>query len=222
MSGRRYHAVLLDAFGTLIHVDDPFRRLQSAVRQRLGVEVTLASATAAFTEEIGYYADHCHEGRDAGSLASLRADCAAVVLRTLEIDHDPHDAVRLLIDSIRFRAYDDAPPTLGALEAAGIAIAVVSNADYTLPSMLREAGISPKHVFSSAATGASKPDPAIFRTALHAVGVAPDRALHVGDTPAADGDGAAAAGIDVRILDRGGDGGGGTIRSLTEILELVA
>ncbi len=57
------------------------------------------------------------------------------------------------------------------------------------------------------------------------MGVAADRALHVGDTPAADAVGAAAAGVDVRIIDREGAYAAeraDTIASLTEILELIA
>jgi putative hydrolase of the HAD superfamily len=96
----------------------------------------------------------------------------------------------------------------------------VSNWDCTLSDVLAEAGIAIPTVVDSATAGAPKPDPRIFHEALARLGVEPSRALHVGDTPEADGDGARAAGIDVRLIDRGG-GGGGAIHSLTDILELV-
>ena len=73
-------------------------------------------------------------------------------------------------------------------------------------------------VVTSAATGASKPDPAPFRVALERLELAPGQALHVGDTPEADGDGAREAGIDVRIIDREG-GRPGTIARLTEVAD---
>ena len=222
MSARRYDAVLLDAFGTLLDLDDPVGRLQRAVAERLGRQVPREAARRAFAAEVDYYAGRCHEGRDPATLAALRTACAAVVLDELGIEHDPADAVVLLGDSIRYRAFDDVRPALAGLERAGVAVAVVSNADCSLPDMLRAAGLGLERVFSSAVTGFSKPDPGIFRAALRALGVPAGRALHVGDTPAADGKGARAAGVDVRIIDRSGAAGGpDTIASLTEILELV-
>jgi putative hydrolase of the HAD superfamily len=56
-------------------------------------------------------------------------------------------------------------------------------------------------VIDSAAVGVAKPDPAIFRIALEATGVAPERVLHIGDTVGADVDGALAAGIRPLHLD---------------------
>ena len=212
---------MLDAFGTLLDLDDPVGRLQRGLRDRMGVDVSEEAAARAFVAEVSYYADHCHEGRDPGSLDSLRVECAAIVLRELNVDGDPRSALNLLGDTIRYRAFEDVAPTLVGLRRAGVPAAIVSNADYTLPEMVASAGVWVEHVFSSAATGSSKPDPRIFEIALDALGVGADAALHVGDTPDADGAGAAAAGVDVRIIDRAGAGRAGTIASLTEILELI-
>ena len=217
---RMYEAVLLDAFGTLIHVDRPAERLQAAVRARLHRDVDLDTSAAAFAAEAGYYAQHCHEAADAAGLADLHRRCAAVVLDRLGIDRDPGEAVALLGDSIAFAAYPDAGPALRGLRAAGVRLAVVSNADHTLPSMLGQAGLAFEHVFDSASCRSSKPDPGIFRQALAALGVDASQALHVGDTPEADGAGARAAGVDVRIIDRSG-AAPGTIASLTDVLDLV-
>ena len=63
--------------------------------------------------------------------------------------------------------------------------------------------------------GARKPDPAIFAAALELAGAPPDEALHVGDTPEEDVDGARAAGIRPLLIDR--EGTGGDISSLEEI-----
>jgi putative hydrolase of the HAD superfamily len=218
----RYDAVLLDAFGTLIDIDRPYARLQASVRRHLGAEVALADAERAFRAEMTYYADHCHEGADARALAALRARCAAIVLAELGIDADPAVAVTLLIDAIAFRPYDDVAPLLAGLAAAGVGAAVVSNWDCSLPETLAAAGIEVGHVVASGSSGSSKPDPAIFRAALDALGVEPGSALHVGDTEETDGVGARAAGIDVRIIDRGGGAGGAdTISALTDVLDLL-
>jgi FMN phosphatase YigB (HAD superfamily) len=218
----RYEAVLLDAYGTLIELDEPYRRLQRSVGRHLGVEITLADAERASRAETAYYAAHCHLGADAASLADLRVRCAAVVLAALGIEADPAVAATLLIDAIAFRAYDDVAPLLAGLAEAGVAVAVVSNWDCSLPEALAATGIEVGHVVASASSGWSKPDPGIFVVALDALGVAPGRALHVGDTEETDGVGARAAGIDVRIVDRGGAAAGAdTISALTDVLDLL-
>ena len=99
---------------------------------------------------------------------------------------------------------------LRALQATGVALAIVSNSDGTLEGRLRNEGICQvgpgtgvpmSIVIDSAAVGVAKPDPAIFTLALDACGVAPERALHIGDTVGADIDGALAAGVRPLHLD---------------------
>jgi putative hydrolase of the HAD superfamily len=93
---------------------------------------------------------------------------------------------------------------LAALAATGVTLAIVSNSDGTLEDRLRAegicqvgpgAGVPMAIVIDSDAVGVAKPDPGIFRVALDATGVAPERALHIGDTVGADVDGALAAGV---------------------------
>jgi HAD superfamily hydrolase (TIGR01549 family) len=79
------------------------------------------------------------------------------------------------------------------LEARGLALCVVSNWDCGLPEQLARLGLR-LPVVTSAEAGAAKPDPAVFRLALERLGVAPERALHVGDSPS-DERGAAEAGM---------------------------
>ena len=217
----RYDAVLLDAFGTLIGLDDPFGRLRAAARSRLGADVSQEDAERAMLAEVAYYEVHCHQAADAESLHDLRLACAAIVRDELRLDITPEHALEALAEAIVFHAYDDVQPTLKALAEADVAIAVVSNWDCSLPDTLHTVGIEIAVVVDSATSGSAKPDPAIFRRALGLLGVAPDRALHVGDLHATDGEGARAAGVDVRILDRSGVSGNGTIASLTEIVPLV-
>lgn len=99
---------------------------------------------------------------------------------------------------------------LAAVAATGVRLAVVSNADGTVEAQLREdgicqvgpgAGVPVGIVLDSGVVGVAKPDPAIFRLALDALGVAPEHTLHVGDTPAADVAGARAAGIHPVLVD---------------------
>jgi HAD superfamily hydrolase (TIGR01509 family) len=98
-----------------------------------------------------------------------------------------------------------APGTAEALDrlrAAGLRLGVVSNSDGRVEEALTAAGIRDRFdlVLDSALVGVEKPDPAIFRAALTALGVAPGEALYVGDLYDVDVVGARAAGIDAVLL----------------------
>jgi putative hydrolase of the HAD superfamily len=216
----RYQAVLFDAFGTLFELDDPFGRLHRGVRDRLGVDRDEADVHAAFLAEASYFAAHCHEAVDAAALHALNEHCAGIVVERLELPVTAEQALDTLGDSIAYRVFDDVAPTLDELDRRGVRAAVVSNWDYSLKQVLARLGLVFEVVVTSAATGASKPDPAPFRVALEGLGIGAGQALHVGDTPEADGDGARDAGIDVRIIDREG-GRPGAITRLTEVVELL-
>jgi putative hydrolase of the HAD superfamily len=217
-----YRAVLLDAYGTLVELDDPFERLRAAVARHLGTEIDAATAELAFRREMRVYSDGCHVAADAESLAAFRAECARVLLAELAIDAEPEAAERVLSDAVAFRLLPGAEQLFAGLADAGVPAAVVSNWDYSLRRTLSGLGIDPDAVVTCGETGVRKPDRRIFEEALGRLGVAPEDALHVGDSPDTDGAGATAAGIDVRILDRTGERAGpDTIAALTDVLELL-
>jgi len=103
-----------------------------------------------------------------------------------------------------------ATDALRALDALDVRIAIVTNSGGYAEDLLCELGICqvgpgplPRvaAVFDSAIVGYEKPDPRIFEHALDHLGVGPDVAIHVGDTPAADVAGAVAAGIRPVLVD---------------------
>jgi putative hydrolase of the HAD superfamily len=204
---RRPRAVLLDAMGTLLRLEDPAPRLRAALAARLGVDVGAEAAAAAIGAEIAFYRAHLHLGRDAESLAALRARCAEEMRPAL-----PRAAARApgeeltaaLLDALAFTAYPDAAPALRALRAAGCALAVVSNWDFSLHERLAEAGLAPlvDAAVASAEAGAAKPDPAIFERALALVGADAGDAWHAGDSLREDVEGARAAGIRAVLIAR--------------------
>jgi putative hydrolase of the HAD superfamily len=125
-----------------------------------------------------------------------------------------------MMASIRFHSFPDAAPALRTLRDRGLKLVCVSNWDCSLAEVLAACGLGSAldGVVTSAAAGASKPDPAIFVKALRLAGCEPAEALHVGDTPTEDIDGAHAAGIPALLIDRSG---GGDITSLSELEDLV-
>jgi len=215
-------AVLLDALGTLISFDPPAPRLRLALRERLGIDVSLQDADAAMRAEIAYYRQHLHEGRDAASLAGLRSRCAAAMGPVLGVDVP----VGALLDALHFFAYPDAAPALRELRAAGLRMVVVSNWDHSLHERLQETGLADlvDGALASAEVGSAKPDGAIFAAALELAGT--DDAWHVGDTVEADVQGALGAGLRPVLIARGKDvsapDGVPVIDSLAALLPLVS
>ncbi len=95
-----------------------------------------------------------------------------------------------------------AAEALDRLRAAGLRLGVVSNSDGRVEEALVAAGLRDRFevVLDSALAGVEKPDPAIFRAALDALGVAPAEALYVGDLYEVDVMGARAAGMEAVLL----------------------
>lgn len=231
MSGEvRVEAVLLDAYGTLVTLDDPLGRL-GALLAAEGHPHPPDRVAAALRAEVLHYRAHHDEGYDPASLASLRLRCAAVLAEGLGDDVPPLPRLtEILVDALRFEVLPDALPALDAMRDAGLRLGVVSNWDCGLRDVLDGLGVGERFgvVATSAVVGVRKPDPAIFRHALDVLGVAPAAALHCGDLPAYDCAGAAAAGVRPVLIDRAGDRDGDrsagacpTIATLPELLPLA-
>ncbi len=127
---------------------------------------------------------------------------------------------------------------LRAVAALGLPMGIVSNSDGSVEGDLRRlsvcyvpaaidglnpsAGVAMGVILDSAVVGVAKPDPAIFRIALDALGVPADRSvLHVGDSLRYDVAGAVAAGLQPVHMDPYGfcpaPDGHPHIRSLAEL-----
>lgn len=205
---------------------DPVHRLRRLLADA-GHDHPGAVVAAALRQEISYYRVHHDRGRDARSLAELRRDCARVLAAALGGDAPPPARLAtILVDSLRFSLHPDALPALDALDAAGLRLAVVSNWDCGLPGVLAGLGVADRFaaVVVSAVVGVRKPEPAIFRHALDALGVEPPDALHCGDLAATDCAGARRAGLRGVLLDRLGtapDGPCPRIATLAELPDLA-
>jgi len=220
-------AVLLDALGTLVDLDDPVANLTAALAER-GLDVSAQDAGVALRAEIAYYREHHDEAVDQPALELLRDRCAEVFRAALPRparEGDPARVREALLAGLRFRAFDEVPDVLRALRARGARLVVVSNWDVSLHGVLRETGIDQlvDGVLTSAEERASKPDPRIFERALQlAGGVPPEQAWHVGDDLVADVGGAQTAGITPVLVDRDGSApaapGVLTVRTLAELL----
>jgi putative hydrolase of the HAD superfamily len=188
-------AVTIDAFGTLVELENPVSRLRAALAER-DADRDEASIAAAFAAEVEYYLAHKSEGRDTTSLLDLRTRCAGVFLDGVAPDLDAGEFAPAFVGALVFRPLDGVVPALRRLRRAGLELACVSNWDVGIGEQLERAGLGAylSAVVSSAETGAEKPDPRVFEEALSRLGVSPERALHIGDEDA-DRAGAEAAGL---------------------------
>ena len=100
--------------------------------------------------------------------------------------------------------YDDSLVTLEALKDRNIPIALISNFDSRVLTIIQGLGIADyfDSVFISSSAGFAKPAPEIFFLALERHGIAPHEAIHVGDSPETDVEGALNAGVRPILLDR--------------------
>ncbi len=222
------HAVSLDAHGTLIELPSPAESLRGLLERRFGIEVTVAEVREAFAAEVAYYRAHMLQGQDAESLTALRHRCAEVLRAALPASSaltavTTESLAEALLESLHFRAFPDVLPTLRALRAAGLRLAVASNWDASLGELLDRLGIGAEldGVATSASVGIGKPDPSVVEAALAFMDAAPAEAVHVGDMFDEDVLGARAAGVEPILLLRNTTvdppPGVRVVRSLTEL-----
>ncbi|MGO9898486.1 MAG: HAD-IA family hydrolase [Solirubrobacteraceae bacterium] len=222
-------ALLLDALGTIVELEPPPPALRALLAERFGIQVDETQAARAIAAEMSYYRSRMAQGRDAASVAALRADCAEVLRGALAPSPqlraiDGAAMTELLLDTLRFRLFPDARDAIVLARRRGLRVVIASNWDALLADVLSELGLSPllHGIVTSAQVGAPKPAAAVFRAALAAAGAQPHEALHVGDSFADDVIGARAVGIEPILLRRDGERGPAGVRTIQSLDALAA
>jgi putative hydrolase of the HAD superfamily len=203
-------AVLFDAGATLLYPDPPVERVYARVFTDSGVrfsERQLFDALTATWIEVQREAAGDRYGGVRGEadfwrsfLNRVRGLLDGGTLR--DEDFEPLAAHFRRPES--WAVFDDVLPALDEIAGRGLALAVVSNWDSFLPRLLEMKGLSSRFaaVSVSAIEETGKPEPEIFLRTCRRLGVAPAEALHVGDSPREDYEGARAAGLRALLLDR--------------------
>ena len=202
--GAHVDAVLFDIDDTLCRYRRPGSELLALAFDRVGVEP--------FFRVEDYYARYPEFVTTSDDVVSLREACFAAL--ATERDRDPGIGRRVARAFAAERDHRDVRPLPGALEAverlAGDhRLGVVTNGS---PSMQREKleGLGLDGAFESVVFAGydtpPKPDPEPFRRALRALSVAPDRAVHVGNSLESDVAGGRAAGLRTAWLPGSGSG----------------
>jgi putative hydrolase of the HAD superfamily len=107
---------------------------------------------------------------------------------------------------ISFNPYPESEDVLSRLKEMGAKLYAVSNWDIELVKVLDDLGWSGyfDDVIASAVVGVEKPEGEIFEEALRIANVSRDMAVHVGNDPITDIEGASRTGIDTVLVDRRG------------------
>lgn len=224
-------AVLLDAAGTLIRPSRPVGATYAAVARRYGAELDVDKLTQAFRKVIIDMPDLAFEWTSMDELRDLERDWwRELVHRVVACTGSSIDDFDTFFETLyehyaqgyAWQCFPEVPAVLEDLRNRGCKIAVVSNFDSRLPRILHAVGIHGylDAVIYSSEAGSAKPDGAIFRRALAVLGADPECAIHVGDSPRADLEGAIAAGLSGLLIRRTGVSATGTkhvIRTLDEL-----
>lgn len=127
--------------------------------------------------------------RGMGGESDRARDCAVAMTRAWERHEN-------------FDLYEDALPVLEELRRHGLKLALVSNTNRDLAEFIAHHALEVDVALSSREHGLTKPHPTIFRAALDHLGVPPENAAMVGDSPQDDIEGARALGMRALLLDR--------------------
>lgn len=224
MSERPITLVTFDLYDTLIELVPPrWERLGSAL-SRLDIPCDLEALKAAdriaedfYTEEatIQPIRDRSAEEREAFRVrymerwlaaAGMRADTetARTVRRAYLAEFETPATTAIEQLGGGYQVFTDVLPVLERLREAGVKRAVISNADADVTELCTHMAFAHEMnvIITSAVVGWEKPDVRTFQAALHALGVDPADALHIGDQPRSDVVGALDAGMRAALIDR--------------------
>jgi len=197
-AARPIEAVLFDFHGTLAQVEEPVTWVRAAA-ESCAAPLDLPAATALadrlvmagrpggpIPHRVPPHLIEVWAERDLYAHAHRAAFTGLAATVAGHVDGLPDALYERLLSPHGWLPYADAAPTLSALRAAGIRIAVVSNIGFDIRPLMAAWGMADlvDEFVLSYELGRIKPDPAIFRAACAALSVEPQNALMVGDSPA--------------------------------------
>jgi putative hydrolase of the HAD superfamily len=205
-------AVIFDLWGTLV-LDPPERsgprqarrvRLTAAALSDAGVAAAEAAIDTALRETSRALSALHDDGLDVDARGRVRLFLERLGLNG-SLPEGALEALESAVVRVEAEHYPEVAPgaleTLVALRELGMRTGLVSNAGFTtaptLRALLRHHGLLPhlEGLVFSDEMGRAKPAAAMFESALDQVGVAPEEAAFVGDSPHNDVYGARSAGL---------------------------
>ena len=220
---------------TLVNMDGSYGRTLLQMADDAGYSITLDDVRAASrahwrVQDVQNAVQTWEPSIEADEAVGYEIDrgiCAHLGITDAAFVAELHRRARVIYrDPTRYTIFPDVLDTLIALRRAVPRLGIVSNWDWRLPELCERLGLASYFDFIvvSARVGCSKPNPCIFREALRQASAMPERALHVGDSLAADVRGAQVVGITGVLVDRAGTAAPGdypVVRDLREVLDWV-
>lgn len=227
--------ICFDAGNTLLYCDPSPAEIYSEVLSRHGRAVTPDEVAPVFTAAWAELQEHNPPGVDRygvhpGGEKIWWGAFLQEVLRRLGHDASWEPLLDELFGAFSrpevWKVYAETRATLDRARRRGLRLAVISNWDHRLPEILANLELTPffDTITVSSIEGAEKPAAAIFERTLERLGVRAAEAMHVGDSPLEDYDGAKAAGMKAVLIDRPGSFAGNGYRriaSLDEVFGLI-
>lgn len=213
VKGKKFKAVLVDAGGTLIRAVPEPPAVYAATLSRHGPPVSAREVAPIFAQVWQEMVEEHPRGLDRYHLlkGGERAWWGRFLKEVLARLHHPAPWAVVLDELFtifarpeQWQVYPEVTDVLAKLKEDGVLVAVVSNWDSRLPTLLAGLGLSLYFdaLLVSSLEGIEKPNPEIFSRALMRLGVRPEEATHWGDSPLDDYRGAEACGIFPVLIDR--------------------
>jgi len=226
-------AVLFDAGETLVHPAPSFPELFSGVLEANGharsPEAVVQASRSVFHRFSEAARDNDLWTTSPEASARFWTSVYARMLDELGV-HPPDGLAEALYEAFtdqrNYALFDDVGPALDALDAAGLALGIVSNFEAWLGDLLGTLGVRDRFgaVVISGVEGVEKPDPRIFTLGLERLGIDAGQVAYVGDNPEFDIAPARALGMLPVLIDRRGrfpDADGIRITGLHELAPLL-
>lgn len=205
--------IIFDAVGTLFEPAEPVEYTYADVFSKHGFGLPAATWKAAFGNAFLLTPDPTYPP-DADANAIEKEWWRDLVRRTAEatgIRPDPASMARAFetlyehyATGSAWKLFPETTAVLKSLRSKGIGLAIATNFDARIHSVLAGLGITEHfdHILTSAEVRARKPSPLILKRFMEATSTTPARCCLAGDSPTADKGAAEAAGIPFHHIHR--------------------
>lgn len=205
-------AIFFDAAGTLFTVNGSVGATYACLAEKHGKHVSVHDLEAGFRRCFGAAPPMAFPGASADAVPALEKQWWYDVVQNVFSRLGPFPEFHAYFDELfsffaqaeAWQLYPETVETLQTLKAQSVIVGVISNFDSRLFGLLDGLGIAQffDSVVISTQVGAAKPEVAIFTQALAHHALAPEQALHVGDSYEMDIVGAQTVGLTPVLIDR--------------------
>ncbi len=212
-SPQMIEAIFFDFYNTLVRFWPPLPQIQHAACQNLGIRVPAERLSHGYAIADLYFNEENHRWplgeRDPASRDEFFARYEQIILQESGVAVSLRMAKQIWDMAIsvpkEFVEFEETRPVLKELNGRGYRLAVLTNLRRDMEELTQRLGIRQYLEFciTSRETG-EKPATLIFEAALQRMALRPDQAMHVGDQPRSDVEGAREAGLLPVLIDRGG------------------